>query len=233
MTPDLIILSFFIYSFCGWFFESTVCSLYNEGCCINRGFFMGPVCPIYGAGALGSYLLLGSIEHPLLYFLISMCLSCAVEYLTAWALEKRFHARWWDYSDLPFQLHGRICLYGALLFGISCCIVRFLSQPLLMYVAHFCPPTFRYALAAASVLMMAVDASITIASREHMSSKLGSIHEIFVCQDSYISMDEPAFHKTFHSDEYLHNEQSPNNEDDAKRPGLRERLLHRYHSHHS
>lgn len=95
MTPDLIILSFFIYSFCGWFFESTVCSLYNEGCCINRGFFMGPVCPIYGAGALGSYLLLGSIEHPLLYFLISMCLSCAVEYLTAWALEKRFHARWW------------------------------------------------------------------------------------------------------------------------------------------
>ena len=47
-----IVLSFVVYSFFGWLWESTVCSLYNEKQLINRGFLVGPLCPIYGAGAL-------------------------------------------------------------------------------------------------------------------------------------------------------------------------------------
>lgn len=40
-----IVLSFFVYSFLGWLWESTVCSLYNEKQLINRGFLVGPVMP--------------------------------------------------------------------------------------------------------------------------------------------------------------------------------------------
>ena len=43
---------FLTYSFAGWLWESTVCSLYNYGKLINRGFLNGPYCPIYGCGGL-------------------------------------------------------------------------------------------------------------------------------------------------------------------------------------
>ncbi len=113
------VLLFFLYSFAGWLWESIVCSLYDHGRLINRGFLNGPYCPIYGWGALCGILLLRSIDSPVFLFLCAGVSTCTLEYLTSYAMEKLFHARWWDYSDKPFNLNGRIYLNGFLAFGMA------------------------------------------------------------------------------------------------------------------
>ena len=112
------VLWFVAYSFMGWVYESIICSIAQKKF-INRGFLNGPLCPVYGFGALVCILLLYQrIEDPVALFFMGMLLTCAVEYVTAVLLEKLFQAKWWDYSNRRFNLNGRVCLLGALVFGI-------------------------------------------------------------------------------------------------------------------
>ena len=106
-----LVLLFFMYSFAGWCME-VVLKYIQYHRFINRGFLTGPICPIYGTGAL---LITAAIDGLSRYesaygttFAISFVLCGAVEYLTSYFLEKRFHARWWDYSGKPMNLHGRV-----------------------------------------------------------------------------------------------------------------------------
>ena len=101
---------FFIYAFLGWCIEVIYCGL-NEGHFINRGFLNGPVCPIYGAGGVCVILFLTPIKDNIpLLFVGSAVLTSAMELITGYLLNKIFHARWWDYSDAPFNVGGYICL---------------------------------------------------------------------------------------------------------------------------
>ncbi len=112
-----VFLWLMFYSFCGWVYESTLCSLTGKRL-VNRGFLNGPICPIYGFGALLVIFTVGnSGNSPVSLFLSSAVLACTLEYFTSWAMEKLFHARWWDYSSMRFQLNGRVCLAGFLVFG--------------------------------------------------------------------------------------------------------------------
>lgn len=129
MKIEILFFSFIFYSFIGWFYESTICSLVNEHRFINRGFLMGPYCPIYGVGAILCYQYFHNISNPFVLFIASMLLCSLIEYVTGYGMEKLFHEKLWDYSQFPFQLHGRICLYGALLFGLSCVLVCYFVQP--------------------------------------------------------------------------------------------------------
>lgn len=129
MSVEVCTLSFFFYSFIGWLYESIICSLIKERRLINRGFLLGPYCPVYGCGAVLCYLLLGSIENPFMLFLAAAVLCSALEYVTGYGMEKLFQAKWWDYSHLPLNLHGRICLYGAILFGMGNVLICKKIQP--------------------------------------------------------------------------------------------------------
>ena len=115
-TYGYLFVWFIIYSFFGWVYESLWAS-FNERQWVNRGFLSGPVIPIYGFGAVSFVLLLSDINNPAYIFILGMLIASILEYFTSWAMEKLFHARWWDYNHYPFNLNGRICLYGALLFG--------------------------------------------------------------------------------------------------------------------
>lgn len=119
-------LYFIIYSFFGWLYESTLCSITGKKL-VNRGFLNGPVCPVYGFGAILVVLVFYGKETELLpLFLSSMVLTSVVEYSTAVLLEKLFHARWWDYSGRPFNIHGRVYLTGAVVFAtLSVLIIKF------------------------------------------------------------------------------------------------------------
>ena len=105
-----------IYSIIGWVYESTICSIGHRKL-INRGFLNGPYCPIYGTGTVLVLLVLGRIQNPVLLFFAGALVTCSLEYLTSWLMEKLFHARWWDYSKRKFNIGGRVCLIGAVVFG--------------------------------------------------------------------------------------------------------------------
>ncbi|MBP5634244.1 putative ABC transporter permease [Candidatus Saccharibacteria bacterium] len=115
-----LFLCFIVYSFGGWFWESAILSLGQEHRFINRGFLNGPICPIYGLGALIAALFSQIVgAHYVQLFFLSGIAACTLEYITSFALEKLFHARWWDYHDRFLHLNGRICLAGFILFGLA------------------------------------------------------------------------------------------------------------------
>lgn len=103
---------FFIYSLIGWLME-VLLTLYNEHKFVNRGFLLGPCCPIYGFGCIILYLLLKPYTNNVIVLFILTLFTCSViEYITSYFMEKIFHLRWWDYSNLKYNLNGRICQIG-------------------------------------------------------------------------------------------------------------------------
>lgn len=120
-TVSRYIFIFFLYSFCGWLGESIYCSVPAKKW-INRGFLVGPICPIYGTGAVLMSLTLEPIKHmgyPILVFFAGIVVCDAVEYVTSFIMEKLFHARWWDYSERFMNIKGRICLQHSIYWGIA------------------------------------------------------------------------------------------------------------------
>ena len=144
VLADLVLL-FFIYSFAGWCIEVTLKYIQYHRF-INRGFLTGPICPIYGTGAAlitVAVRLLMPIEKAYgTTFAISFLLCGAVEYFTSWYLEKRFHARWWDYSRKPMNLHGRVWAGNLILFGLGGVgIVHFFNPALFTALDRIAPLT--------------------------------------------------------------------------------------------
>ena len=110
---------FIIYAFLGWCSEVAFAAV-NKGKFVNRGFLNGPVCPIYGVGMLIVVLCLWSLrDRPLLLFLGSALLTTALEFVTGFVLERFFHEKWWDYSDMPFNIKGYVCLKFTILWGLA------------------------------------------------------------------------------------------------------------------
>ena len=109
---------FYIYSFLGWLWETCYVSV-RKGKLINRGFINGPLCTIYGCGALAVYMILLPVSGNLLaLFAGGIVVATALEYVTAALMENIFHTSWWDYSDKKFNFQGRICLGCSLGWGL-------------------------------------------------------------------------------------------------------------------
>jgi len=130
------VLIFFIYSFAGWLMES-VSDTFKKGKFVNRGFLIGPYCPIYGAGVLLITILLGKYNNDMwIVFFMSVLICGILEYLTSYVMEKIFKARWWDYSNNKFNINGRICLETLIPFGIAgTCIIYVVNPFLFKYIA--------------------------------------------------------------------------------------------------
>ena len=129
-----LILLFFAYAFLGWCIE-VVLKYIQYRRFINRGFLTGPWLPIYGSGAALITVVIDWLA-PLEFsvgttFAVSFLLCGTLEYLTSYVMEKRFHARWWDYSQKPMNLQGRIWIGNLVLFGIAGVLIVELFNPLL------------------------------------------------------------------------------------------------------
>lgn len=167
-------LWFLFYSFFGWVYESMICSI-ASGKLINRGFLTGPVCPIYGVGALLLIGVLSPIRSPVLLFFAGMLLTCSLEYFTSWLLEKLFHARWWDYSHYRVHLNGRVCLLGALVFGIFSVVLLFLLHPLVVRATAALPYDLKLFFAGFFLSSLAIDGLVTLKNLMQLTQKLNEI----------------------------------------------------------
>ena len=159
-----LVLLFFAYSFLGWCIEVTLKFIQYHRF-INRGFFTGPICPIYGSGAALITLavsFLSPVESAYgTTFALSFVLCGAVEYFTSYFMEKRFHARWWDYSQKPMNLHGRIWIGNLILFGLGGVAIIHLINPLLYRLFALVSLDARRILAAALLAVFAADYVMT------------------------------------------------------------------------
>ena len=122
-------LLFMIYAILGWCMEVT-CKLIQYKRFINRGFLIGPYCPIYGYGAiLITFLLKKYTDDPIILFFMAIIICGTLEYLTSYFMEKIFKARWWDYSQKKFNINGRVCLNTIVPFGLLGLFIMYISNP--------------------------------------------------------------------------------------------------------
>lgn len=128
------VVVFFLFAVAGWCMEVTLKFIQFHRF-INRGFLIGPYCPIYGWGAVIVTLSVGGLFGQegsyAEVFLAGLVICGALEYFTSWYMEKMFHARWWDYSQKPMNLHGRIWMGNLLLFGAGSVIIVKWVDPVL------------------------------------------------------------------------------------------------------
>lgn len=126
-------LYFIIYSFLGYLCEVIYVSIGNKKI-TDRGFLYGPICPVYGYGALVLILSLNYFyENNMWYFvfIFGIIITSLLEYFTGFLLEKIFNIRLWDYSNYKFNINGRVCLKNSFLFGIMALVVFYFVQPII------------------------------------------------------------------------------------------------------
>lgn len=130
-TLRSLILLFFTFSILGWVWE-VLLNLVNGLGLVNRGVLHGPWLPIYGAGGAAVLIILKKIrEKPILTFFLTVVICGVMEYLTSFVLELMTGTRWWDYSGFLFNLNGRICLEGLIVFGLGGCAFIYVLAPML------------------------------------------------------------------------------------------------------
>jgi uncharacterized membrane protein len=164
-------LWFIVYSMIGWIYESIICSIGQQKL-VNRGFLNGPYCPIYGFGAIIDIMILGKLENTVLIFFLGAILACSLEYFTSWAMEKLFHARWWDYSSRRFNFKGRICLLGAIVFGtLSAVLIKIIHPVVYSYTYRIQESTLNV-LSLALFIIFLSDTVYTVAKLSKFEEKL-------------------------------------------------------------
>ena len=157
-----IFLLFITYSFLGWVVESIYCS-YKEKKIINRGFLIGPYCPIYGFASVLILLFLSDYSNDLfVLFNISILLAGIVEYATSYYLEKIFKLSLWDYSNNKFNINGRICLKNLIYFGfLSIMLVRYVNPFIYNLYMHI-PYILLWTFLITSLIVFISDLTLTI-----------------------------------------------------------------------
>lgn len=162
---------FFIYSLIGWLME-VLLTLYNEHKFVNRGFLLGPCCPIYGFGCIILYLLLKPYTNNVIVLFILTLFTCSViEYITSYFMEKIFRLRWWDYSNLKYNLNGRICLETMLPFSVLGVLSIKYITPFLLNIITISKLTIIITIILLTIFIIDITISLTIVFKLKFVSK--------------------------------------------------------------
>jgi len=159
-----LIYFFVFYSFLGWCVE-VLYYFKNEHKFVNRGFLYGPFCPIYGCGVVSLIIFLDSYKNNIFeLFFLACILTSVLEYFTGFILEKTFKTKWWDYTDDPFNIHGRVCLLYSLLWGASIAVIIKFVHPIINDIVMDIPQVLGDLTLSILVVYLIIDFCLTIAS---------------------------------------------------------------------
>ena len=159
-----LIYFFAFYSFGGWCIE-VLYYFKNEHRFVNRGFLYGPFCPIYGCGAVSLVVFLDNYKNNIfILFFLAVLLTSILEYFTGFILEKAFKTKWWDYTDDPFNIHGRVCLLYSLMWGVGEVVIIRIIHPILNDMVMNIPAILGDIVLSVIVIYFILDFCFTIAS---------------------------------------------------------------------
>lgn len=176
----VIVIIFFCYGFFGWAYESTLWAKSEKHKFLNRGYLMGPICPIYGFVALLDWTFLHFFSNSVLIFVMGALICCVIEYVTHWFLEKVFHQRWWDYSNYPLNINGRISLLSALFFGAAgLFLVKFLHPFMFNLVSKIQSPWI-YIVSGILLLLFVIDIIVTTIGLKNYYEPVADIYNRIV-----------------------------------------------------
>lgn len=180
-----ILWYFAVYAVLGWCVEVVYCTV-KSGKAVNRGFLNGPVCPVYGFGMLAICKVadilpmesMGEI-HFVPLFLAGMVLASLVELIAGWSLFHLFHARWWDYSDRPFNIGGYVCLQMSLLWGTGTIIMIDFIHPITQRLTvDMVPVQAGWLILAVFYLVFGADLTVTVSIMVGLNKRLAQLDEL-------------------------------------------------------
>ena len=167
---ETYVLLFTIYSIMGWLME-VVLGLIQHHKFVNRGFLIGPYCPIYGFGGVAITLLLGNFMQTMekvslldsiwISTIVIMCICGTLEYVTSYLMEELFHARWWDYHRFKLNINGRICLETLLPFTIIGQIILRYGNPVFLGLIGNINQPWLHIITIIIICIFATDASVS------------------------------------------------------------------------
>ena len=173
-----LLLYFFIYSFLGWCTEVAYATV-KERRFVNRGFLNGPWCPIYGVGVSAVVTLLdGFRDSLLLLYLSSLVLVTLIEGMTGVIMDKIFHHKWWDYTGLPLNIGGYVCLPFSIAWGAACVVIVKGIHPLIERLVGFLPEAAGAALLCVLTVCLAADVAATTAGILKLNRRLDMLERI-------------------------------------------------------
>ena len=168
-------LLFFLYSVLGWVVETVYVSIQVKQV-VNRGFLIGPYCPIYGYGALGIILYLEQYKSNFLtVFLLGVIICSVLEYVTSYIMEVLFKTRWWDYSDKKFNLNGRVCGKNSILFGIGGILILYVIHPFLNKILIQGNDTILLIISVVCFIIFVIDTIVSLKIMNQFKKTISSI----------------------------------------------------------
>lgn len=173
-----LICIFLIYSFFGWCTEVAYAGV-TRGIFVNRGFLNGPYCPIYGCGMVIVIELLYPIRDNLIVLFVgSFLLTSVLEFFTGFILEKLFHNKWWDYSNVPFNIMGYVCLKFSICWGLAGTFFIDIIHPIVYKFILLIPSVVGIIVVSVLAVLFAADCGITVATILKLNKHLKLMDEV-------------------------------------------------------
>lgn len=173
-----LFLMFCFWSFIGWCIE-VIDMTYETGEYQNRGFLNMPICPIEGLGVVMVTVLFKPISNTIVPLFLACTILCtAFELFVGWGMEKIFHARWWDYSNMKFNYKGYICLRNSIFFGAGCVVVIRYIQPMVEKAIDSIPLKAGITIVIVMSVLIAVDTAVSLMAVKKLNEKFRRIDEI-------------------------------------------------------
>lgn len=188
-----------IYSIIGFFVE-TIFGVVKYGMLESRqSFLYGPFCAIYGIGAVIMILSLQYFKKNYNTLFIGGCIvGSVIEYLVSLIGELILHVKWWDYSNLPFNINGRICLLYAFFWGFLGLYLMISLNPkidrLLNFIKEKLPVKILQALVVFCSIFMILDCALTGIALSYFTIRTIKENNIAVKNQEYIDKSYDAIY---------------------------------------
>ncbi len=172
-----ILIIGYVGSFLGVLIEMLWCLLTRGRIESRAGLVYGPLNLLYGVGAVTMTLALYAFRNRgrWLSFLGGFIVGSIVEYGCSWGQELLMGSRSWDYSDMPYNLNGRICLLYSIFWGILGVLWVKTIYPYMAKLIMKLPPEFGKTATWVLLAFFIFDAAVTVLALFRWTQRLDMI----------------------------------------------------------
>lgn len=191
ITFKRILAYFIIYSFLGFIIE-TIFGMLTKGVVESRqSCLYGPFCCIYGLGAAVMIPGLQKFKkRNWTLFLAGAVEGSVVEYIISWVGEMIFHIKWWDYSNMPFDINGRICLLFTIFWGILALVLIRLINPYIERFIDKIPAKLFSVITIGGTILLILDLLITAFGLQVFYTRFTNTYNLNLEEDKYLMVSQ-------------------------------------------
>ena len=159
MTVALALWEFWTYSFLGYLLEKGFAAATHARQQTRKGFLLLPMCPVYGLAVTAVVALPPALTASFWgRFVWGGLTATAVEYAVHLLYDRLLHVRFWDYSGVPGNMGGRVCVPFSAVWGLLLAAAVPTVQSGLAPLLSSIPPGWTYAM----LLLFTADAVLSV-----------------------------------------------------------------------